>query len=103
VEKSVAITGDVAQPSETQPGRIVGFPCESIERLAQGVDLFIMDACGKHSSPEELAAGAVRANPKKVVLTHVQNTESGLTYQEAMRKVFKGEVIIAENLMRIRV
>jgi len=101
VEKSVAISGDVAAPAEDGSGRITGFPCESIERLAQGVDLFIMDACGKHSSPEELAAAAARANPRKVALTHVQNTQSGLVYQEAMRKVFQGEVIVAENQMRL--
>ena len=100
VEKSVAITGDVAAPAEDGSGRITGFPCESIERLAKGVDLFIMDACGKHSSPEELAAAAVRANPRKVALTHVQDTQSGRVYQEAMRKVFQGEVIVAENQMR---
>ncbi|MCX7015350.1 MAG: hypothetical protein NTW86_22825, partial [Candidatus Sumerlaeota bacterium] len=103
VEKSVAISGDVAAPAEDGSGRITGFPCESIERLAKGADLFIMDACGKHSSPEELAAAAVRAHPRKVALTHVQNTPSGLVYQEAMRKVFQGEVVVAENQMRLAV
>jgi len=103
--KSVAISGDVAEPSKdpNRPGRIVGFPCESMERLARGTDLFIIDACGRHSTPKELAAAVVRANPKKVVLTHVQSTASGIVYHDTMKEVYEGEVIIAKNLMRIRV
>lgn len=103
--KSVAVSGDVAQPSE-DPGaarRIVGFPCESMERLAEGVDVFIIDACGRHSTPKELAATVVRANPKKVVLTHVQNTASAVVYRDEMKRVYEGEIVIAENLMRIQV
>jgi ribonuclease BN (tRNA processing enzyme) len=105
--KSVAISGDVAEAAETEgvgPVRyIAGFPCESIERLAKGTDLFIIDACGKHNTPEKLAAAVVRANPRKVVLTHVQNTASAIIYRDKMKKVYEGEVIIAKNLMRIRV
>ena len=103
--KSVAISGDVAEAVRDSGGgsRIVGFPCESIERLAKGTDLFIIDACGKHNTPEKLAAAVVRANPRKVVLTHVQNTASAIIYRDKMKKVYEGEVIIAKNLMRIRV
>jgi len=103
--KSVAISGDVAEAVKNPngPGRIVGFPCESIERLARGTDLFIIDACGRHSTPKELAAAVVRANPKKVVLTHVQSTASGIIYRDKMKEVYEGEIIIAKNLMRIRV
>ncbi len=105
--KSVVISGDVAEAAETEgvgPVRyIAGFPCESIERLAKGTDLFIIDACGKHNTPEKLAAAVVRTNPRKVVLTHVQNTASAIIYRDKMKKVYKGEVIIAKNLMRIRV
>lgn len=103
--KSVAISGDVAEAAEgVGPVRyIAGFPCESIERLAKGTDLFIIDACGKHNTPEKLAAAVVRANPRKVVLTHVQNTASAIIYRDKMKKLYEGEVIIAKNLMRIRV
>ena len=105
--KSVAISGDVAEAAETEgigPVRYVaGFPCESIERLAKGTDVFIIDACGRHNTPEKLAAAVVRTNPKKVVLTHVQNTASAIVYRDKMKKVYEGEVIIAKNLMRIRV
>ena len=105
--KSVAISGDVAEAAETKgvgPVRyIAGFPCESIERLAKGTDLFIIDACGKHNTPEKLAAAVVRVNPRKVVLTHVQNTASAIIYRDKMKQVYKGEVVIAKNLMRIRV
>lgn len=103
--KSVAISGDVAEPSQ-DPGaarRIVGFPCESMERLAEGTDVFIIDACGRHSTPKELAAAVVRANPKRVVLTHVQNTASGIIYRDEMRKIYEGEIVIAENQKRIQV
>ena len=65
--------------------------------------MFIIDACGRHSTPKELAAAVVRANPKKVVLTHVQNTASAVVYRDEMKKVYEGEVIIAENQKRIRV
>ncbi len=101
--KSVAISGDVAEPSQDRGAgrRIVGFPCENMERLAEGADVFIIDACARHSTPKELAAAVVRANPKKVVLTHVQNTASGVVYRDEMKKVYEGEVIIAENLMRM--
>lgn len=103
--KSVAISGDVAEAVRDLGGgsRIVGFPCESIERLAKGTDLFIIDACGRHNTPEKLAAAVVRANPRKVVLTHVQNTASAVIYRDKMKKVYEGEVIIAKNLVRIRV
>jgi ribonuclease BN (tRNA processing enzyme) len=103
--KSVAISGDVAEAVEgVGPVRyIAGFPCKNIEHLAKGTDLFIIDACGKHNTPEKLAAAVVRANPRKVVLTHVQNTASAIIYRDKMKKVYEGEVIIAKNLMRIRV
>ncbi len=104
-DKSMAISGDVAEPSKDPNARprIVGFPCESIEQLAEGVDLFIIDTCGKHSSPKELAAAVARVNPGRVLLTHVINTRSGNTYRDEVMKVYKGEVTIAENQMRIRV
>jgi len=103
--KSVAISGDVAEPSEDLGAarRIVGFPCESMECLAEGVDVFIIDACDRHSTPKELAAAVVRANPKRVVLTHVQNTASAVVYRDEMKRVYEGEVIIAENQKRIHV
>jgi len=108
--KSVAISGDVAEPVEApenaRPGPvryIAGFPCESIERLAAGVDLFIIDACARHNTPKELAAAVVRTNPKKVVLTHVQSTASAIVYRDEIKNVYQGEIIIAENLKRIRV
>ena len=103
--KSVTISGDIAVAAAgTGPVRYIdGFPCESIERLAKDTDLFIVDACGRHNPPEELAAAIARANPKKVVLSHVQNTASARVNQEQVRKAYKGEVIIAENLKRIPV
>jgi len=101
--KSVTITGDIAAPSADNPRRIVGFPCESIERLAEGTDVFVMDACARHSSPKELAAAAARVNPGRVVLTHVTNNNSAQRFRDEMVKAYKGEVIIAENQMRISV
>jgi len=101
--KSVTISGDIAEPQSGPGRRIAGFPCESIEKLASGTDLFIMDACPMHSSPEEIAAAAARAKPKKVVLTHVRDTVSAKACREVVQKMFGGEVVIAENLMRIRV
>lgn len=102
-DKSITISGDIA---EAQPGpgrRIAGFPCESIEKLASGTDLFIMDACPMHSSPEEIGAAAARAKPKKVILTHVRDTASAKACREIVQKALGGEVVIAENLMRIQV
>ena len=103
----MTISGDIAEAAKGAgpgPVRYVGgFPCESIERLAQGTDLFVIDGCPRHNTPGELAAAVIRAKAKKVVLTHVQDTASAIVYRDEMKKVYKGEVIIAENLMRLRV
>lgn len=100
--KSVTISGDIAEPQPGPARRIAGFPCESIEKLARDTDLFIIDACPMHSSPQEIGAAAARAKPKKVVLTHVRDTASAQACREVVQKAFGGEVVVAENLMRIR-
>jgi len=102
-DKSITISGDIAEAQAGPGRRIAGFPCESIEKLASGTDLFIMDACPMHSSPEEIGAAAARAKPGKVVLTHVRDTASARACRKVVQEAFSGEVVIAENLMRIRV
>ena len=102
-DKSITISGDIAEAQPSLGRRIAGFPCESIEKLASGTDLFIMDACPMHSSPEEIGAAAARAKPKKVILTHVRDTASARACREIVQQAFSGEVVVAENLMRIQV
>ena len=101
--KSIAISGDIAEPGQGGVRGIVGFPCQSIEDLARDADLFIIDACPRHSPPKEIAAAIERTQPKKVLLTHVQNRAIAAGYRDEVKKVYRGEVVIAENLMRVAV
>lgn len=101
--QSVAISGDIAEAQGSPGRRIAGFPCESIEALARGSDLFIMDACPMHSSPQAVGEAAARTKPRKVVLTHVRDTASAREYKKTVQQIYGGEVIIAENLLRMRV
>jgi ribonuclease BN (tRNA processing enzyme) len=101
--RSVTISGDIAEPQAGPGRRIAGFPCESIEQLAQGSDVFIMDACPMHSTPQAIGEAAVRAKPKKVILTHVRDGASGQECRKVVQQIFGGEVAVAENLSRVRV
>lgn len=79
-------------------------PCESLNRLAEGVDILIHEATGEgpgHTSPEQAGEIAQRAGVTKLVLIHYPPI---IDQDEWVRKAmdyFDGEVIIAQDLMVI--
>lgn len=114
--KSVVVSGDITVPSDEghrYGNNAYSFNDKLIE-LAKDTDLFIMDACLVHTTPEDLARAAKKANARKVVITHLH--EPGyrsqryrrvqLDYDDLvteMNKIYDGEVIAAEDLKSITV
>jgi len=114
--KSVVVSGDITVPSDEEHrygNNAYSFNNRLIE-LAKDTDLFIMDACLVHTTPEDLARAAKKANARKVVITHLH--EPGyrsqryrrvqLDYDDLvaeMNKIYDGEVIVAEDLKSITV
>ena len=115
-DKSIVVSGDVTVPSEK--GRGYGNNAYSFNdkliKLAKNTDLFIMDACLVHTTPEDLARAAKKANARKVVITHLH--EPGFyseRYQRVqlyyddliaeMNKIYDGEIIAAEDLKSITI
>ena len=124
--KSVVVSGDITIPSleagtmddaYTLNGKLI--------ELAMDADLFIMDACLTHTTPEGLAKAAKKANARKVAITHLfmpgtQAPERAIlhyggrkgeiivqpVYDEfiaQMNKIYDGEVIVAEDLKSITI
>jgi ribonuclease BN (tRNA processing enzyme) len=60
---------------------------------------------GKHSSEKGLAEVASRAAPKQLVVTHLSPAWGGREHEivAALRPSFKGRVVIAHDLLVIRV
>ncbi len=80
-------------------------PCDEVVRLGKDVDILIHEASGGfvgHSSPNQAAEIATRANAKKLCLIHYPTGEfwQDDTLEKAQEN-FDGEVVLAEDLMTI--
>jgi ribonuclease Z len=80
-------------------------PCPQIVNLARGADVLIHEAAGEgagHSSATQAAMTAVQAGAKRLYLVHypVGGFDASPLVAEA-KKVFPGEVILAEDYMEI--
>ncbi|MHC1741332.1 MAG: MBL fold metallo-hydrolase [Anaerolineaceae bacterium] len=77
-------------------------PCENLDILANGADLFIQESAGPgkgHSSPEEAGSTAARASVKELVLIHFDAKRPKDELIAAAEKIFKGKVLLAKDLM----
>ncbi|MFW5976877.1 MAG: ribonuclease Z [Bacillota bacterium] len=84
-------------------------PSPAIEKLAQNADILIHDATflnessEKHSTVKEAAELALRAGVKKLVLTHYSRRYKDINYLKERAQDYFNNVIIARDLMKIKV
>jgi ribonuclease Z len=96
-------------------------PCEGLDRLANGVDVYVQtvirrslveaipaprlqDILGYHSSIEDAATTAARAGVSTLVLTHLVPSPWPGTEEEwadAARAIFTGDVVVASDLTEL--
>jgi len=95
--KSMAISGDTDY-------------CASIVELASGVDLLVLECSfpeGKkvegHLTPSLAGSIALESGCKKLLLTHFYPVCDEYDVARQCREVFQGEILLAEDLMRIRI
>ncbi|MFT7004236.1 MAG: ribonuclease BN (tRNA processing enzyme) [Sulfurimonas sp.] len=101
-DKSIIISGDTNNKDN------------NLQKIAKDADIFIAhhaisEHSGKfskrlHMSPSIIANVARDANVKRIVLTHRMNRTTSKEKEslEIIKKVFKGEVIFAEDRMRLK-
>jgi ribonuclease BN (tRNA processing enzyme) len=84
--------------------------CQNIVELAQNADLLVLecsfpDGQGRagHVTPRECGAIATAAQARRLLLTHFYPECDGVDIVAQCRKVYDGEVIVAEDLLRIAV
>ena len=95
--KSVVFSGDTSY-------------CEEIVSIAEGADLLVLE-CSlpnempgyDHLTPKDCAMVAKRAKPKKLLLTHFYPMVEETDIKKEVGKEFKGEIILAEDLMELEV
>ncbi len=95
--KTIAISGDTDY-------------CESLVELGWNVDLFILESSfpdGKkvkgHLTPSLAGKIGLESNCKKILLTHFYPLCEGVDLSEQCKRIYPGEVIIAEDFMRIKI
>ncbi len=80
-------------------------PCPEVVSLARKVDFLLHEAAGfghGHSSPEQAAEDARIAESKVLVLIHYDYSHPDLDAMvEGARKIFPGEVTLAQDFMEI--
>jgi ribonuclease BN (tRNA processing enzyme) len=93
--KSIAVSGDTDY-------------CENLIDLASGVDLLVLECSFPdekkvegHLTPTLAGSIASESRSKKLLLTHLYPICDQFDMLQACRRVFQGEVILAEDLMRI--
>jgi ribonuclease BN (tRNA processing enzyme) len=93
--KSIAVSGDTDY-------------CENLIDLASGVDLLILECSFPdemrvegHLTPALAGRIASESRCKKLLLTHLYPICDQFDILQACRRVFQGEVILGEDLMRI--
>ena len=87
--------------------------CSGIVRLAKDADILILECseCTEtgmprfdgHLTPQLVAKIANETNPKKLILTHFYPECENYDIIGTVKKEYDGEVIIAEDLMKIKV
>ncbi|HUL28900.1 MAG TPA: MBL fold metallo-hydrolase, partial [Thermodesulfobacteriota bacterium] len=95
--KSMAVSGDTGY-------------CQNIVDLAYGVDLLILECSfpdGKeiegHLTPSLAGRIASESRCKKLLLTHLYPVCDQYDVVHQCRQAFEGEIILGEDLMRMRV
>ncbi|MFH1234615.1 MAG: MBL fold metallo-hydrolase [Candidatus Diapherotrites archaeon] len=95
--KSVVFSGDTSY-------------CDAISSIAEGADLLVLECSmpnelkgSSHLTPEECGLIAAKANPKKLLLSHFYPMVEGTDILKEVRKNFKGEVVLAKDLMEVKV
>ncbi len=105
-----AIRVNVGDLSVTYSGDTA--PTESLVGLASGTDLLIHECTfpsealmGKHSSEKGLAEVASKAAPRTLVVTHLSPAWAGREHEivDALRVSYRGRVVIAYDLLEVRV
>jgi len=80
-------------------------PCEQVIRLAVGVDILIHEASGEfpgHSSAEQAGGVAQKAGVKQLILIHYPPKADPDEQIKQVKLAFSGDVVVAEDLMRIK-
>ena len=114
--------GDVTldEVSAVRPGQSFAFVmdtglCDSVYALAEGVDLLVIEstflaedaemaAMVGHLTAGQAAAVARESGVRTVVLTHFsQRYQDPARFLDEARKEFAGDIVIAEDLMRVAV
>ncbi len=93
--KSIVISGDTDY-------------CKNIVKLGKDADILVLECSmpdekkvDGHLTPSLCGRIAAESNCKKLVLTHFYPSCEAVDIISACRKYYKGEIIIAEDLMRI--
>lgn len=83
--------------------------CRNIVRLATNVDVLILECSFPdaipfplHLHPRLIGRIAREARPKRVILTHIYPVSESYDLVSQVRKVWKGRVSLAADLMRIK-
>jgi ribonuclease BN (tRNA processing enzyme) len=96
-------------------GKIVAYSgdsdlCSGLINLIKGTDLAIVECsfpdqkkCPGHLTPSEVGKAALESGAKKVVLTHFYPECAGVDLVAQCRRYYKGEVIIAEDLLELHI
>jgi len=113
-------TVELAEVSERRPGQVFAFVmdtklCDGVHELAQGADLLVIEstfldedrrlaADYGHLTARQAAQVAVDAGVRTLVLTHFsQRYTDPLLFEAEAREAFGGELVIAEDLVRVPV
>ena len=113
-------TVTLEQVSEPRRGQSMAFVmdtrlCDGVARLAEGVDLLVIEATFTeadarlahdhgHLTAAEAARTAAGAGVRTLVLTHFsQRYPDTAAHLAEARRHFDGEIVLAEDLMRVRV
>lgn len=93
--KSVVIAGDTG-------------PCKNIIDLSKNVNLLLIEAAlpskfDGHLTPDQAGEIGDKANVKKLVLTHFYPEVEKIDIKKEAAKHFKGEIVLAKDLMEINI
>ena len=112
---------DVEQVSEVRRGQRFAFVmdtrlCDGVYELADGADMLVIEATFLsededlavrygHLTARQAAAVAAECGVRTLVLTHFSQryVDAGVRYADEAAAVFSGEIVVAEDLMRVPV
>ena len=79
-------------------------PCETLAKLASQADVLLQEAAGEakgHTSPAQAGRLAAGAGVKKLMLIHYDSRIAEETLLAAASSEFKGEVVLAKDMMLV--